>query len=214
MCGGELVIENKGKRLARLDALLHALPVDNMPMILSELDGYVIGVLACPEMIPPSEWLPLVWGESGDPHFPNQEVTKSTIDAVIEHYNSLAEAMTRSLLLAPIYEIDPISDETLWEPWVEGFTHAMRLRPSAWKKLLELADKETLASVEFMMALRDIGHGERKFTQDEIDEIDVEAPDMIPKCLATILKQSRPELAETMLANLPVNLHFATARPQ
>ena len=39
------------KRLDRLNELLFALPVDNMPMTLSELDGYVTGVLACPEMI-------------------------------------------------------------------------------------------------------------------------------------------------------------------
>ena len=59
------------KRLDRLDALLHALPFDNMPMALSELDGYVTGLLACPEMIPPSEWLPHVWGETGDAQFPD-----------------------------------------------------------------------------------------------------------------------------------------------
>lgn len=27
--------------------LLHALPAENMPMSLSELDGYVTGILAC-----------------------------------------------------------------------------------------------------------------------------------------------------------------------
>ena len=49
------------KRLDRLNELLFALPVDDMPMTLSELDGYVTGVLACPEMISSSEWLPEVW---------------------------------------------------------------------------------------------------------------------------------------------------------
>ena len=44
--------------LDRLNELLHALPGENMPMTLSELDGYVTGILACSEMIAPSEWLP------------------------------------------------------------------------------------------------------------------------------------------------------------
>jgi uncharacterized protein YecA (UPF0149 family) len=38
-------------------------------MTLSELDGYVTGILACSEMIAPSEWLPHVWGETGEANF-------------------------------------------------------------------------------------------------------------------------------------------------
>lgn len=49
------MINKENKRLDRLDALLHALPFETMPMALSELDGYVTGLLACPKMIPPSE---------------------------------------------------------------------------------------------------------------------------------------------------------------
>ncbi len=50
------------QELDQLSELLHALPVETMPMTISELDGYVTAVLACPEMVPPSEWLPHVWG--------------------------------------------------------------------------------------------------------------------------------------------------------
>ena len=44
-------MDKEDKRLDRLDNLLHALPFETMPMALSELDGYVTGLLACPEMI-------------------------------------------------------------------------------------------------------------------------------------------------------------------
>ena len=91
------------KRLDRLAELLHALPSENMPMTLSELDGYVTGVLACPEMIPPSEWLPLVWGETGDAHFADQKAAEETIGAVMTHYNAVAQAMSKSLWIEPIY---------------------------------------------------------------------------------------------------------------
>jgi uncharacterized protein len=111
-------MDKEEKRLDRLNELLHALPVDNLPMTLCELDGYITGILACPEMIPPSEWLPDVWGETGEAHFADQKAAEETIGAVMTHYNSVAEAMTRSLLIEPIYEVDPNSDETLWEPWV------------------------------------------------------------------------------------------------
>ena len=34
-------------------------------MVLEELDGFVAGILVSPEMIPPSDWLPLVWNSEG-----------------------------------------------------------------------------------------------------------------------------------------------------
>ena len=206
-------MNNDEKRLDRLSELLHALPVDNFSMTLSELDGYVTGILACPEMIPPSEWLPDVWGETGEAQFADQKAAEETIGAVMTHYNSVAEAMTRSLWIEPVYAVDPNSDETLWEPWVDGFTRAMRLRPDAWETLLDRADDETRTTMIFLMALQDIYTGNSKFTDEEIDEIDIEAPDQIPNCVATILHQSRPELAGTIAANLPGMPHKAAPRP-
>ena len=181
--------------LDRLNALLHALPVENMPMTLSELDGYVVGVLACPEMIPPSEWISNVWGETGEANFPDQKTAETTIGAVMAHYNSVAEAMTRSPWIEPIYEVDPNSDEVMWEPWIDGFTRAMGLRPDAWDRLLDQADEETQTTMIFFMALQEIYTGHSKFTDEAIDEIDREAPDLIPNCVAAILNRSRPELS-------------------
>lgn len=199
--------------LDHLNVLLHALPDENMPMTLSELDGYLTGILACPDTIMPSEWLPHVWGETGEADFPDQKAAEETISAVMAHYNSVAEAMAHSLWVEPIYEVDPNSDETLWEPWVDGFTRAMRLRPDAWERLLEQADEETQATLIFLMALQDIYTGRSKFTDDEIDQIDLEAPDPIPNCVATILHQSRPELSRPEPANLPGMPFKAAPRP-
>lgn len=174
------------KRLDRLDELLHALPLENMPMTLSELDGFLTGVLSCPEMIPPSEWLPQVWSETGDAEFVDQHTAEKTIGAVMEHYNSVATTITKSLWIEPIYEIDPNSDETLWESWVAGFTRALMLRPDAWEDLMDQADKETQSSLTFLMALQDINAGTSTFPDEVIDQIDKEAPDLIPNCVASI----------------------------
>jgi uncharacterized protein len=46
-----------------------------------------------------------VWGETGEAHFADQKAAEETIGAVMTHYNSVAEAMTRSLWIEPIYEV-------------------------------------------------------------------------------------------------------------
>ncbi len=189
-------MDQSDQDLDHLSALLHALPAENLPMTLSELDGYLVGVLACPELIQPSEWLPNVWGETGEANFSNQASAEETIGAVMAHYNSVAVAMIRSPWLEPIYEVDPNSDEAMWEPWIDGFNRAMRLRPDAWGRLLDQADEETRATLIFLVALQEIYTGTSKFTDEEIDEIDVEAPDLIPNCVAAILVQSRPDLSQ------------------
>lgn len=53
-------MSSSDRDLDRLDEILSALPQEDSPMTLSELDGYVTGLLACPDLIPPSEWLPHV----------------------------------------------------------------------------------------------------------------------------------------------------------
>ena len=48
--------------LDRLHDLLDAIPAESKGMNVVELDGYVVALIVCPDTIPPSEWLPGVWG--------------------------------------------------------------------------------------------------------------------------------------------------------
>lgn len=180
--------------LDRLDDLLSTLPQEGIPMTVSELDGYVTGILSCPDIIPPSEWLPHVWGESGGASFPDLAAANETISAVMAHYNAVAAGLTAGLWVEPIYEIDPNSDETLWEPWVDGFSRALKLRPESWNAVLESGNQGARESLIFLMALQDIYEGRSRFSDEEIDEIDLQAPARVPNCVAAILLATRPEL--------------------
>ena len=48
--------------LDRLNALLHEQGDPDEAMSLGVFDGFVAGLIVCPEMIPPSEWMPEVLG--------------------------------------------------------------------------------------------------------------------------------------------------------
>ncbi|MFC5486804.1 UPF0149 family protein [Microvirga aerilata] len=71
------------------------MPADSDAMLVSELDGYVAGILVCPELILPSEWLPLVWGsdEDADPVFENAQQAEPLVKPVVEHYNATGHGL-------------------------------------------------------------------------------------------------------------------------
>ena len=54
------------RRLKLLEKKLASLPIDSDAMLVSELDGFLAGLLVCPDLIMPGEWLPLVWGGDED----------------------------------------------------------------------------------------------------------------------------------------------------
>src|SRR5260370_14427651 len=63
------------RRLKQLDEELLALGEETM--LLEELDGFIAGLLVCPDLIKPGEWLPIVWNRDSADHQP-ATVTMST----------------------------------------------------------------------------------------------------------------------------------------
>ena len=59
-------MQNIPRRLKLLEKKLASLPPDSEAMLVSELDGFLAGILVCPDLMMPSEWLPLVWGDEED----------------------------------------------------------------------------------------------------------------------------------------------------
>ena len=166
--------------LDRLHDLLNAIPAERDGMTIAELDGYVAAVIVCPEMVLPSEWLPGVW--SGEHEFADIDEAEATIAAVMGHYNRIARELAEHPEdYAPVLEIDPNGGETLWEPWIDGFERAMRLRPDAWEEIALSDDEEASASVSMIVALNDFYYGRSELTEEAEDELDRMAPGLIPE---------------------------------
>lgn len=85
--------------------------------------------------------------------------------------------------------------------------------PRSWLRGRARQHPQTTLKI-FLMALQHIYTGKSKFTDEEIDEIDLEAPDLIPNRVATILQQSRPDLAGVIPANQSSRPHKVTPRPR
>lgn len=152
-------------------------------MLLSELDGFLAGVVICPEIILPSEWLPVALDpdEEGDPVLEHE----NDVQLILRHYNTVLRDLDRGRY-APLFDIDTRHNEVLWEVWIEGFERAMALRPEAWDDLLIDADEDTLRALVGLRQLVAMTNAEPD-SRDELTALLTEAaPDLIPDWVQTL----------------------------
>jgi uncharacterized protein len=189
MCGsmmkaGDMVDEPDAPWPIDLDALDEYLMSDHAPddsMGLSDLDGFLTGIVVGPELILPSEWLPVIWG-GADPEFETDDEMRTVLGTIMGRYNEIAACFSRNL-----NECDPIfwegSDgETIASDWAGGFLDAVALRPDSWKPLMDDDDAGTLM-VPLLLLNGDIAFND---SMGDEDDFLAEVPDMLPTWVAGI----------------------------
>jgi uncharacterized protein len=122
-------------RFRRLDGALADLPVEQ-PMLLTELDGFLTGLLVSPQAAPANEWMEIIWGPEteGVPPFEDPLDVQWFASAVVARQSEIARDLARGKF-QPILDVDERDRELLWEDWVGGFAEAVALRPDAWSAL-------------------------------------------------------------------------------
>ena len=170
------------RHLKQLERELLALGEETM--LIEELDGFIAGLLVCPELIKPGEWLPIVWGHDGDespPAFDNLEHVNRVLGLLMEHYNDVARMlMERPDRYSPLFAVDKRNGDILWELWIEGFEKAVNLRPASWQKLLN-TDVDTATAMRGMRTLIDIACGDPNMPSQDRDTLIATAPDDIAR---------------------------------
>lgn len=166
-------------RLRRLDDALADLPLDE-PMLLTELDGFLTGVLVCPELIMPAEWLQNVWGsdESGGAPFDDPADVQWFADAVLARYNEIARDLGRGKP-QPIFDVDERNGDVLWELWIDGFAQAMDLRPKAWATLGASDDVDVATAISSIATLIAVARNESDLDSMQINALEDQGPSHI-----------------------------------
>jgi uncharacterized protein len=122
-----------------LDALDDYLMSDHAPddsMGLSDLDGFLTGVIVGPELITPSEWLPVIWG-GAEPEFETQEEMRTILGTIMGRYNEIAACFDSDPDdFGPIFWEGP-EGKVIASDWAGGFLDAVALRAQAWRPLIE-----------------------------------------------------------------------------
>lgn len=166
-----------------LDALDNYLMSDLAPedsMGLSDLDGFLTGIVIGPELILPSEWLPVIWG-SGEPEFQSETEMRTVLGTIMGRYDEIVACLASDRdEFEPIFWEGP-AGEIIASDWAGGFLDAVALRPLAWKPLME-DDAGVLMAPLFLL------NGDMELGDDAADKNEVlaEAADMIPICITGI----------------------------
>jgi uncharacterized protein len=183
------------------------LTLDEDAMLLEELDGFIAGLLVFPDLIKPGEWLPFLWGtESGEePAFDSLDHLNRVLGLVMEHYNDVARTLIdRPDRYGPLFAVDKRNGQILWEIWIAGFEKAVKLRPTAWQKLL-IADQETAQAMSGLLTLADVDRRDPRFSTEQLDTLSAAAPDKIGPWVVAV--------NEWRLANTTPTPNFSTPPP-
>ena len=175
------------RRLKQLDEEL--LDLGEEAMLLEELDGFIAGLLVCPDLIKPGEWLPIIWNRDGgnqQPAFDDLDHANRVLGLIMEHYNSVARTlMENPERYSPLFSVDTRNGDILWELWIEGFEKAVKLQPAAWQKLLN-ADADTAAAMRGMQTLVHFACADQYMPRSDDDEINETAPDNIARWIVAL----------------------------
>lgn len=138
-------------------------------MLLTELDGFLTGLLVSPEPIAAEEWMTMVWGTEVDgvPPFDDPLDVKWFAAAVAARRDEIARDLVRGRL-QPILDVDERDGEVLWEGWIDGFAEAIGLRPDAFQALAD--DPERSDAWARLSMLIDVARDE-----GELDSVELNA---------------------------------------
>ena len=107
-----------------LDAFLSSEDAPPDSMQLSDLDGFLTGIAIGPELVMPSEWLPVVWGGE-EPVFADGDQAQAVLGAIMSRYNEiLRQVEERSF--EPLLWVTP-NETVIAADWAEGFAADPRL---------------------------------------------------------------------------------------
>ena len=96
---------------------------------LSELDGYFAAIVSSPQLIPPSVWLPAMWGDF-EPNWRNKKEAEKIMGLMIAIMNSInSDFLDSKSQYQPLFEHREVEDVTyvIVDEWCFGYMRGVAL---------------------------------------------------------------------------------------
>ena len=110
---------------------------DKRAMNLETLDGFFAALICGPDDVPPSEYLPEIWGGDmvNEPAFDAQPILQDFIALVTRHWNATCDALRSGDVFVPLL-LEDEQGVARANDWANGFMRGMELRREGWAELL------------------------------------------------------------------------------
>ena len=106
-------------------------------MNVEELDGFFAALVAGPDVVMPSEYLPEVFGgEMSEAHeFGSLEEANEIISLLMRHWNDIAATLSKDEVYLPIL-LEDENGVPHANDWARGFMRGVEMRPGGWAELI------------------------------------------------------------------------------
>ena len=166
-----------------LDAYLLSDSAPDDCMLLSDLDGFLTGIVVGPGAIPPSEWMSAIWGGE-EPQFESEQQRRTVLATITGRYNEIAAIIdTDPDNFTPICAQSPDGGLIVTD-WAAGFLDAIKLRRSAWEPMF--IHHRAKALVEPLIILGDDPDFFGRATAESERQFYASAPRVIVTCVIGI----------------------------
>jgi uncharacterized protein len=111
---------------------------DGKAMNIEELDGFFAALIAGPEIVASSEYMPVVFGsDTSETHqFESIEEANEILGLMMHHWNDIAGTLSKGEVYLPLLLLDENGVEH-GNDWARGFIRGTRMRHDGWAELLD-----------------------------------------------------------------------------
>jgi uncharacterized protein len=191
--------------LDRLEELLWALPEEAEAMLISQLDGFLAGLLILPEPVSDLEWLPHIWN-----HYPLEGEDLP----IAEEIGRLARLRKAEIALnfrqgggtyEPIFDLDT-DGSFFWEVWFEGYEQAVVLQENIYDTLNDEGDEQMRKAIFGMVWVALAAHDKLEELGSPMDQRELHqlVPVILPRLVENLFRCSHGLPLENPGFEIPV----------
>jgi uncharacterized protein len=110
---------------------------DTHSMNLEQLDGFLAALICGPELVPPSKYLPKIWGNQTV--FEDASSAQEFLSLIMRHWNAIADTLNSGEVYLPLL-LEDENGNTFANDWANGFLRGMEFGKEDWALLLDDED--------------------------------------------------------------------------
>ena len=152
-------------------------------MAISDLDGFLTGIICGPEPIPEREWLNIALGDV-------DEVPDNVTAAVREMHRETLELLETEQELEPVFW-ESQDGTVIAMDWCEGFMDAVKLRPERWDVFAQTKNGAELMLPILIHLFDEDGNSLFGISEEELAATLDAASEAIPIVVPAIYRQIR-----------------------